>query len=57
MGARGPARLPEEHGTLRGYWQHRGWGRLPACILCLDAWNEYQRDYGKQWRARRKAAQ
>lgn len=30
-------RLPREHGTARGYYQHRDHGDMPACQPCKDA--------------------
>lgn len=34
-------RYPREHGSVRGYDQHRHLG-LPACGACLDAHAEHQ---------------
>lgn len=52
LGRSGRKRYPEEHGTFRGYNQHRDWGRLPVCMPCADAWNEWQRNYQKERRRR-----
>lgn len=34
---RAPRELPREHGTVRGYYQHRDRDDLPACAACRAA--------------------
>lgn len=38
-----PPRPTIEHGTARGYWQHRNDGDMPACGPCVEAYREYDR--------------
>jgi hypothetical protein len=49
-------RLPREHGTERGYQQHRSRFDLPACTRCITAHTKFDRDRKKVYRDARKAA-
>lgn len=39
-----PPRRPREHGTRRGWYQHKGYHEKP-CQPCADAYAEFMREY------------